>query len=273
MGTQMYISFSDAEHDTDEAFEKRVDNVAREIGDRGKPNAKSTLAPEGVPPAPAPAPAPAPSPVLAPVPEPAPAPAQALAATTTVRPATAETFSPTMLSPAATEGLGDAVSTASFKDLACFLVEMRHDAVMERVDLETKLKAAHVAEIDSLRAEIRQQKAEHRAEMEQLRAELTPAPAQELVSAEQLAALQARLEKLHAAQLLKDEELFALEDLCSDFLELKAAAVGGGMVAQDLVYSDPTKVEVVAKVAKLVVASEGIASDGALARQTRRKFL
>jgi hypothetical protein len=45
------------------------------------------------------------------------------------------------------------------------------------------------------------------------------------------------------------------------------------VVAQDLVYSDPTKVEVVAKVAKLVVASEGIASDGALARQTRRKFL
>ena len=70
---------------------------------------------------------------------------------------------------------------------------------------------------------------------DKLRAELTPAPAQELVSAEQMAALQARLEQLHAAQLLSDEEFFALENLCSDFLEVKAATVGP--LTQELVYS------------------------------------
>ena len=143
--------------------------------------------------------------------------------------------------------------SASFKDLAYFLVEIRQDAIVERVDLEAKLKA------------------EHKAEMDKLRAELTPAPAQELVSAEQMAALQARLEQLHAAQLLTDEELFALENLCSDFLEVKAATVGP--LTQELVYASPAKLVVVSKLAKLVVASEGLASDGALARQVRRKFL
>ena len=143
--------------------------------------------------------------------------------------------------------------SASFKDLAYFLVEIRQDAIVERVDLEAKLKA------------------EHKAEMDKLRAELTPAPAQELVSAEQLAALQARLEQLHAAQLLTDEELFALENLCSDYLEVKAATAGP--LTQELVYSSPAKLIVVSKLAKLVVVSEGLASDAGLARQVRRKFL
>ena len=143
--------------------------------------------------------------------------------------------------------------SASFKDLAYFLVEIRQDAIVERVDLEAKLKA------------------EHKAEMDKLRAELTPAPAQELVSAEQMAALQARLEQLHAAQLLSDEEFFALENLCSDFLEVKAATVGP--LTQELVYSSPAKLIVVSKLAKLVVVSEGLASDAGLARQVRRKFL
>ena len=143
--------------------------------------------------------------------------------------------------------------SASFKDLAYFLVEIRQDAIVERVDLEAKLKA------------------EHKAEMDKLRAELTPAPAQELVSAEQMAALQARLESLHAAQLLSDEEFFALENLCSDYLEVKAATAGP--LTQELVYASPAKLVVVSRLAKLVVASEGLASDGALARQVRRKFL
>ena len=143
--------------------------------------------------------------------------------------------------------------SASFKDLAYFLVEIRQDAIVERVDLEAKLKA------------------DHKAEMDKLRAELTPAPAQELVSAEQMAALQARLESLHAAQLLSDEEFFALENLCSDYLEVKAATAGP--LTQELVYSSPAKLIVVSKLAKLVVVSEGLASDAGLARQVRRKFL
>ena len=174
------------------------------------------------------------------------------------------------LQPSATESPVD-VSASSLKDLACFIVEMRQDAVVERSDLEARLKADHMAEMERLRAEMDQQKVEHKAEMDALRAELTPAPAEELVSAEQLTALQARLEQLHATQLLTDEELFALENLCSDYLEVKAATVGP--LTQELVYASPAKLVVVSRLAKLVVASEGLASDGALARQVRRKFL
>ena len=142
--------------------------------------------------------------------------------------------------------------SASFKDLAYFLVEIRQDAIVERVDLEAKLKA------------------EHKAEMDKLRAELTPAPAEELVSAEQLTALQARLDSLHAAQLLTDEEFFALEDLCADFLEVQASA--SGVLTHELVYSNPAFGEA-AKLAQLIVVSEGLASDAGFARQARRKFV
>ena len=44
-------------------------------------------------------------------------------------------------------------------------------------------------------------------------------------------------------------------------------------MTQELVYASPAKLVVVSRLAKLVVASEGLASDGALARQVRRKFL
>ena len=160
-------------------------------------------------------------------------------------------------------------------DMSALIKDIRQDAKVERDELEFKHKAEmqrQVAEMEARhKAEMQQQKAEHKAEMDTLRAELTPAPAQELVSAEQLSTLQARLEQLHAAQLLTDDELFALENLCSDFLEVKAATAGP--LTQELVYASPAKLVVVSKLAKLVVASEGLASDGALARQVRRKFL
>ena len=153
-------------------------------------------------------------------------------------------------------------------DMSALIKDIRQDAKVERDELESKLKAEHKAE---MQRQIAEMEARHKGEMDKLRAELTPAPAQELVSAEQLSTLQARLEQLHAAQLLTDEELFALENLCSDFLEVKAATAGP--LTQELVYASPAKLVVVSKLAKLVVASEGLASDGALARQVRRKFL
>ena len=141
---------------------------------------------------------------------------------------------------------------ASFKDLAYFLVEIRQDAIVERVDLEAKLKA------------------EHKAEMDKLRAELTPAPAQELVSAEQMAALQARLESLHAAQLLSDEEFFALEDLCADHVQAQASTIA--VLSRDLVCSS-SAYGATAKLAQLVGVSEALASDAGFARQARRMFV
>ena len=42
----------------------------------------------------------------------------------------------------------------------------------------------------------------------------------QIVSDDQLSTLQARLESLHAAQLLTDDELYALEDVCADHMAL-----------------------------------------------------
>eukprot|EP01043_Picozoa_sp_COSAG02_P080370 COSAG02_NODE_19070_length_901_cov_17.715711_2_plen_174_part_01 len=96
LGTRMWYAMWDAENDDDAAFERRVDSVTREIGERGKLNV-----PESVPPvretAPTPAPAPAPAvalelaavPARAPALVPAPAPAPAPPVSPTLTPATA----------------------------------------------------------------------------------------------------------------------------------------------------------------------------------------
>jgi hypothetical protein len=72
MGTRMWYAMWDAEKDDEATFERRVDGVVREIGERGK-----VVVPEAVPPLSKSAsarPTPAPTPALAPAPAPAPAP-------------------------------------------------------------------------------------------------------------------------------------------------------------------------------------------------------
>lgn len=68
----------------------------------------------------------------------------------------------------------------------------------------------------------------------------------------QVAALQTRLETLHAKVLLSDEELYALEDAIADALE----------VADD---DD--------RVAQMVALSGRMAADASFSRQLRRKFI
>eukprot|EP01047_Picozoa_sp_COSAG01_P089554 COSAG01_NODE_21624_length_893_cov_1.197733_1_plen_184_part_10 len=65
LGTRMWYAMWDAENDDEAAFERRVDSVTREIGERGKLNV-----PESVPPVRETAPTPAPAPALAPAPAP-----------------------------------------------------------------------------------------------------------------------------------------------------------------------------------------------------------
>ena len=75
---------------------------------------------------------------------------------------------------------------------------------------------------------------------------------------QQLLALQSRLGSVHAAKLLRDEELYKLEDLIEDSLAAEEggdAGEGGGRL-----------------VAKLVALSERTPGDAALARQLRRKY-
>ena len=88
IGTRLYFDFHSAAVETDAAFMQQIDLVVRDLGERGKPKARSaSRMSEGAPPGvlsrslePAPALAPAPAPALAPAPARAPAPpASALA--------------------------------------------------------------------------------------------------------------------------------------------------------------------------------------------------
>lgn len=255
-----YYSFYPSAVETDVAFTHQVDLLCREIGERGKAKLTVDRVSEGVPPAPASTPAPAPAPqASAPArdralaPAPAPAPATPVLISTAPEPS----FSPRMqmttapTQPVGSVGLAEVASL--FKEQQTLLLERDEKA---RAEMDTRLET---------------QRAEMRAEMEKQRQELTPAPPQEAISAGQLAALQARLQAMNQAKLLDEEELFALEDLCADFAELKSISVGGVMT-KEMVLASPALVAA-ATLCKLVGVSEQIAGDAAFARQVRRKFV
>lgn len=69
----------------------------------------------------------------------------------------------------------------------------------------------------------------------------------------------------------QDDELFAVEDLVADYVELTASVIDG-VISQSTVHALPTD-SVANKLDKLVRLSAAMASDAAFARQTRRKFL
>ena len=105
--------------------------------------------------------------------------------------------------------------------------------------------------------------------LEQLRKELAPT---EAITAEQLAAFQARLEALHTAQLLSDDELYALEDLIGDFCDLRES-VAPQVLTLEMARATPgDSFAVVGKLRKLVAAAETFTADAALARQLRRRL-
>ena len=118
-------------------------------------------------------------------------------------------------------------------------------------------------ERETMEAKMREQMREMEAKLAEQRRELAP---KEAISAEQVERLTARLEALHAAQLLSDEELFALEDCMADFIEAKGTVE---VVTADTVNT----VRAVGRVHKLISLSEGMPRDAMFARQLRRKFV
>ena len=81
-----------------------------------------------------------------------------------------------------------------------------------------------------------------------------------------LVCLEQRLEELHATELLSDPELYLLEDMIADFLEVKASVK---VVTAEVVRADRSA----EKLHRLIVLSEGMAANASFARQVRRKFL
>ncbi len=240
----MYYRFYPSAIETDVAFTKEMNALTREIGERGKIKPATSPLAEGVPPAPAPAPEPAPAP--------APAPARDASAATPPRaalpPAVAlapagHSFSPSMqVSAAPTE---HALAGVGIAELASFMREQQTRDDKNRAEMDAKMEAM-------------------RAEMQKQREELAPPPPQEAVSAQRLAALQARIEQLRAGKLLSDEDVFAVEDLIGDFIELQASVP---LVTAEMAHTH----RAVGMVLKLVLLSEGLAADGSLARQLQRK--
>ena len=104
--------------------------------------------------------------------------------------------------------------------------------------------------------------AKMREQMREMEAKLAP---KKVISAEQIDAVTARLETLHATQLLSDEELFALEDCMADFIEAKGTVE---VVTVDTVNT----VRAAGRMHKLISLSEGMPRDAMFARQLRRKF-
>ena len=242
---RLYFSFFEAEV----RFEDQMEALTREVGDRGQ---ASEVSYEPTP-APAPAPAPArPARVLEGVPSAlAPAPAPARARAPTLAPATTPrqralvpsapdhaSFSPSLqLAP---QSVG---STGNFAEMSALYKDMRQDF---RDEMLVTLQAAEV--------------------------KMAAPPPQALISAEALAALQARLESLHSAQFLTDAQLFKLEDLCGDYLELHTTVEGGKTTSTSFSSLAGQNFAAVTNLQKVIGLAAKISSDAAFARQPLRKY-
>ena len=137
--------------------------------------------------------------------------------------------------------------------------ERRSDC--QRHDMETKLDEQR-RETQQVRHEMETERDEQRQETckQQVR---EVASAMSCVSEAQMELLQTRLDALHQAKLLSDDEIGALEDCIADYIDcrssLSPAAAEIGVAAE--------------KVKKMVGLSERVGKDGMLARQLRRKFV
>jgi hypothetical protein len=172
----------DAEKDEDAAFDRRLDTVVREMGERGKP----LLVPEVVTPfrepISAPAPAPTPAPALAPAPAPAPVPTPAPALVPAPAPAPALVSAPST-APALGEassyggGGGGGGGAGALSESFYLQLQLEHDRAeraerqeRERADRAERAAAAERAERAMERE--RAERAAERAERERAEREL-----------------------------------------------------------------------------------------------------
>lgn len=115
------------------------------------------------------------------------------------------------------------------------LLDMREEAKVERAEMEAKLESKLAEQKAQLDAKL----AEQKAQMDAKRID------------QQLPALQSRVEAMHAADLLSDEELFSIEDVIADL----------GLASDDT------------RLGQLIMLSSRLVGDAALSRQIRRKIL
>ena len=274
----------DAEKDSDAAFDGRVDQVLREVGERGKPIVAESVPPETkvkrpvraqAAPAPTREPAAVPAPPLEPEPIPEPSPSPSLSAEPKVTPTTLTTPDHTLtpavqhlhhstyttpnLAQSCGRGVHGEIAGSSLAEVAVFMrdqqqMHMERDAKLE-VRLESQLQQSE------------QQRREAEAKLERFHAEAVELRVRAAEGAarnskvearnSKVELLQYRLGALYDAKLLEDEELSTIEDKVAD-------AIGAESDEED------DKWELVMKMIKL---SEGIPSEKMFARQLKRKFV
>ena len=261
LGARLWYPFWDADQDDDDAFEKRLDAVCKEIGDRGKPKLPEAVPPPAQAPARVPASVPAPAPAVSrtPVSAPPAAAAPALAAAAAAAAPSVDqalatpqrTFSPSVQMPhtcTSTSLLahqpahsGGGLSGTGLEDLTSLLREERSHMKEERELVEAKMERVE-AKLEQQRQGAEQQSQENARLREQA---LATAAVDSKV-----AALQLRVEALHVTQ------LYSLEDIIADGCDGANEGEGGDD-----------------RVANMIALSERMASDGAFSRQLRRKFV
>ena len=147
-------------------------------------------------------------------------------------------------------------------------MERDAEAKAERAELEDRLGAqrreTEAARMQEFEAKLEAQRRETEAKLE-IEIQRREAEAKlEAQKVREVSFLQVRLEALHSAKLLTDEEMFALEDSIAD-----------SFGDQDHEDEDGGSSRAVAceKVARLVTLSGRIASNASFARQVRRKYV
>jgi carbon monoxide dehydrogenase subunit G len=339
LGVRLYYIFHGPELLNDQAvFESRVDQVVREIADRGRPFAPAPASsvmvaaavPEAVPPTQQ-SRAPAPAPTLAPAPAPAPA-LDARPSTTTgtamagggsgrvastpLRQPAQAASSPSLhhhhqqqeqqqeqqqqeqqqqqqlsssdplggsslLGPshalaqqlpspnASASASGSGGGGFSLADVAAFIKGEREEARQARLEWQAEAKALRLG----YEAKLEQQREDFETRIAAALAEARLQRASEAIADEQLEGLQARLQALQSAKLLTEDELCCLEDVIGDCIEVMGRPGvqhghererGGG----DVIIREPC----VDQTLRMIMLTQKIKADAALARQLKRRF-
>ena len=110
-----------------------------------------------------------------------------------------------------------AVSAGSFAELSTFMKEqmlLLERTEQTRHETEAKIEAKMETRMEEQRQQMQEQRQQMQEQMKEQRQQIEELKRpHEAISAQQMKTLTARLEAMHAAKMLSDDELFAVEDL------------------------------------------------------------
>lgn len=146
-------------------------------------------------------------------------------------------------------------------EVSAFVTKQLTEQLKQQRQHDDKLRQEMEARLEANDAKMDKQRQEFEAQLEAQREAMKPAPPP-TISDDQIAALQARLEGLHDAELLTEEQLDQLEDIVMDYVEAKASSVACSVE----VYATA------ARLSKMVAVSEAVGTDRVFARTAWRRF-